>query len=181
MHDSFASLLKTPTAQRYKRARLLLLTTASLTDFSLALAQLEALLAANEFTLAQEQVRNLKSAGLLSLKWHRLAGMLALQLGDTNRAQLHKFTFEALRSAILATGQGTRKRPYFITYSSDAHELLLAGGASVQSQSLVEEREHRYDVHLCANEREYWFDITDLVPVTAMVAVRKRRPKAISR
>ena len=176
MHDSFAALLQNPTAQRYKRVRSQLLSTTSLGEFSLALAQLEESFTQGEFNTAVESVQALKLAGLLSMKYHRLAGMIAWESGDHARAGLHKFAYDSLRTAILATGSGTRKKPYFITYSSDAHELAAAGGFSVKSQSFVEEKEHRYDVLLCENEREFWFDITDLLPITSMAVSRRSRP-----
>jgi hypothetical protein len=182
MQDLFAALLQSPTAQRYKRLRSEWLAAQALPEFALRLAELESLLSAECMTVsqlaaAQQLTRELQATGKLSLKWHRLAGALALQSGDTLRAELHKFAYEALVQALLATGKGTQKSPYFTIFTSDAPELAYATGHSVKSQSYIEHKERRFDVLLCENEREFWFDVTDLLPTTVMAVVRKRRPK----
>lgn len=177
MHDAFAALLHQPTARRYKQLRSQLLATVSLGDFSLCFAQLEEDLQGQDLLQAAALLETLLPAGLLSLKLHRLGGLLALEQNQPERAELHRFAYDALRGAILATGDGTRRRPLLIAYASDAAELLTARGCEVLSQSLVEENARRYDVLLCSEEREYWFDVTDLLPQTALAAIRTRRPK----
>lgn len=176
MHNSFAALLQQPTARRYKQLRCQLLAGDSLSAFSLQLAELDRCLSHGEADAASAMVAELLPAGLLSLRLHRLGGMASLQCGNRDRAELHRFTFDALREAITLTGDGTRRRPYLITYSSDAMELLATAGMKVASQSLVEDRGRRFDVLLCDNEREFWFDVNDLLPVTATVVERIRRP-----
>jgi hypothetical protein len=178
MHDAFAALLRQPTARRYKQLRSRLLSAGLPNDFSLRLAELERLLAAQEFIAARALADELLSAGLLSLGLHRLSGQLALEQGQQARAELHRFTYDSLCVAILATGDGTRRRPLLTTYVSDAADLLTAQGFEVLSQSLIEENARRYDVLLCRNEREFWFDVTDLLPQTAITAACNRRPKA---
>lgn len=178
MHDAFAALLRQPTARRYKQLRSQLLASESTGDFSLCLAELHAALAGQHLAQASALLTELLPAGLLSLSLHRLGGQIALQQGDRERAELHRFTYDALSAAILATGNGTRRLPLLITYSSDGAELLAARGFEVMSQSLVEESAQRFDVLLCRGEREFWFDVTDLLPQTAAAAVRNHRPKA---
>jgi hypothetical protein len=178
MHDLFAALLRQPTTRRYKQLRSQLLADSSLGNLSLCLAEIEDCITNGELHHASDLVADLLPAGLLSLRLHRLGGELALTRGDQQRAELHRFTYHGLKTAILATGDGTRRRPLLITYASDATELLTALGNEVLSQSLVEEKERRFDVLLCSGEREFWFDVTDLLPQTAVVAVRSRQPKA---
>jgi hypothetical protein len=48
----------------------------------------------------------------------------------------------------------------------------------VVSQSLVEDRQQRFDVLLCDDEREFWFEVTDLLPQTALAARCRKRPAA---
>jgi hypothetical protein len=178
MHDAFAALLRQPTARRYKQLRSQILAEGVPGDFSLRLAQVERLLDQQVLSEAGEQLAEMSAAGLLSLRWHRLGGRLAIEQGQCERAQLHRFAYDAICDAIAATGDGTRRRPLLITYSSDAAEILTAQGLEVLSQSLVETDSRRYDVLLCRGEREFWFDVTDLLPETAVLAVRKVRPKA---
>lgn len=177
MHDAFAALLRQPTARRYKQLRSQLLVEGLPSDFSLRLAQVERLAEQGEIVEARSRTTELSAAGLLSLRWHRLGGELAIEQGDRGRAELHRFTYDALIEAIAATGDGTRRRPVLITYPSDAAEFLNSRGLEVLSQSLVEENARRYDVLLCRGEREFWFDVTDLLPQTAVVGTRNRRPK----
>lgn len=177
MHDLFAALLNQPTARRYKQLRSLLLSHEPLGSFSLRLAEVQRRVEEGDAEAAGALAKEMFPAGLLSLRLHRLAGQAALDGADLKRAELHRFTYEALCSAILATGNGTRGRPLLITYASDAAELLAARGLEVQSQSLIEEQGRRYDVHLCREEREFWFDVTDLLPAVALSARTRRRPQ----
>lgn len=192
MHELFTALLRQPTAKRYQRLRTQLLADRSLGEFSLRLTQLQnhldaAHLNAVDLNGAESRGEQLGEAnallgylmpvGLVSLQLHRLGGMLALEQQQAERAELHRFSYDAVTKAILATGNGTRRRPLLVTYSSDSVELLSAQGFTVQSQSLVEDNGRRFDVLLCADEREFWFDVTDLLPQTAVVAQRTRRPR----
>jgi len=178
MHDAFAALLRQPTARRYKQLRSQLLAAGLPGDFSLKLAEVERLMTEQHAVEAHALGTELLSTGLISLRLHRLCGQLALEQGDQKRAELHRFTYDALIAAILATGNGTRRRPLLVTHASDAVELLTAKGFDVLSQSLIEEHGRRYDVLLCGGEREFWFDVTDLLPQTAIKAARSRRPRA---
>jgi len=179
MHDGFAALLQQPTARRYKQLRSRLLAVGSPSDFSLQLAELKQAVASEDFDQATLRVAELlKREGLLSLQLHRLGGIAALKLEDRERAELHRFSFDAICDAIATTGCGTRQKPWIIAYPSDAAEFLAARGCEALSQSLVEDDGRRFDVVLCKNEREFWFDVTDLLPATALVAVRRTRPAA---
>jgi hypothetical protein len=155
-----------------------LLVAGSHDDFSLRLAQLEQLISEGKLPQASERLNELASTGLLSLRWHRLGGALAMKRGDRDRAELHRFTYDAICEAVGLTGEGTRSRPLLITYASDAGEFLSSRHLQVLSQSLVEEHSRRFDVLLCQEEHEFWFDVTDLLPQTAVASVRKQRPQA---
>jgi hypothetical protein len=183
MHDSFAALLAQPSARRYKQLRSQLLASGESASFGLRFLQWEqqwcgenAGDAAEDLLL--DSISELLREGLLSLRLHRLAGQAMLRCGNASRAELHRFTYDRLLQAIAATGKGTLRQPLLITYPSDASELLAFHGEKAISQSLVEDRERRLDVVLCASEREYWFDVTDLLPLTAIAARRSRRPSA---
>jgi len=177
MHDLFAALLREPGARRYKQLRSQLLASESLGDFSLRLAEFQQQLDGENFATASDLAAGMFPAGMLSLKLHRLAGRFALQREDHDRAKLHRFTYDAITCAILATGNGTRRRPLLITYASDAAELLATQHFEVESQSLVEENDRRFDVMLCRGEREFWFDVTDLLPQLAPSSHKGRRPQ----
>jgi hypothetical protein len=174
MHDRFAALLRQPTARRYKQLRSQLLSGGSLGDFSLRLASYEQAITAGED--AADLLSDLLGEGLLSLRLHRVAGLCAADRGDARRAELHRFTYDALLAAIRATGNGTRSSPFVITYGSDSAELLAASGFRVLAQSLVEANDRRYDVLLTDNEREFWFDVTDFLPQPAVVQAPRRAP-----
>jgi hypothetical protein len=178
MHHSFAALLQQPTARRYKQLRAQLLGGDSLPTFSLQLAELERAVSHGDEEQAAHLLAELLPSGLLSLQLHRLGGLISLRRGDRERAELHRFTYDALREAIASTGEGTRRRPLLVTYASDARELLAARGLRIVSQSLVEDRGQRFDVLLGDDEREFWFDVTDLLPATATIVERGKRPSA---
>jgi hypothetical protein len=164
MHDLFAALLKQPNSLLYKKARAQWLLTRNSVDLTLQLAELNRMLQCELVAKAEGLANEMQPAGVLTLQWHRLVGEIARQKGDQQRAELHRFAYESIRSAILATGKGTRLRPYLIAHPSDAQEVLLAAGCHCQSQSLISQAGRHFDVLLADDEREYWFDITEIWP-----------------
>ena len=187
MHALFAALLEQPSARRYKQLRAKLLSGDSLGDFTLRLAELEQRLATNPDDWST-LLADLLGPGLLSLRLHRLGGQAALLRGDVERGMLHRFTYDTLAAAILTTGDGTRRHPLLPTYASDAREVLAKSARTVVSQSLVEDAHRRFDVLLADDEREFWFDVTDLLPQIALAnrgpkrpLVRRARKAAVSR
>jgi hypothetical protein len=168
MRDAFADLLHKPSAMRYKRVRALWLHEQHASDFSATLAELAQRL---EHELRSERARSeaaqlvaaLQPCGWLCLRWHRLAGQLALLCGEQERARLHRFAFAGIQAGILATGNGSRARPWLIADGSDACEILLCTGREPKSHMLVQDAGRFCDVWLADNEHEFWFDSTDRV------------------
>src|SRR5262245_35253044 len=105
MHDSFAALLRQPTARRYKQLRSQLLANAASGDFSISLDEVQQLIGQGDDS-AEQAIADLLRVGLLSLRLHRLAGQCAIERGDQTRAELHRFTYDSLVDAIMATGNG---------------------------------------------------------------------------
>jgi hypothetical protein len=181
MHDGFAALLRQPTARRYKQLRSSLLASGSHANCTLRFIEAEHCLHGGDFEALSALVAQLLPEGLLSLRLHRLGAIAALQREDTERAQLHRFTFDALCEAVESTGHGTRTRPWVVTHAFDAVELLAARGRKVVSQSLIEDDGRQFEVLLCDDEHEFWFEVTDLLPLAAVPAKRRKRPAAAAR
>lgn len=197
MHDTFAAYIERPSIRRYKEVRRDVLACEGYAEFNQCLAHAEQLELDNHIDDALHAYRSLMPLGVLSLRLHRVAGAAELRAselgrGDANRALLHRSVYAACCETILATGLGTKDRPFLITYASDARELLFAKSEQVISQSCIKERRRRYDVLLTSGEREFWFDVTDLVavpvvsrvrrpvPVVAATRAGRRKPRAVS-
>jgi hypothetical protein len=178
MHDELQAFLEAPSARTYRRVREALLdevANASPEALSLtSLIELAELAAAGEFAALLERTEELSITWALSPRVHYLAAVAAEELGETETAELERFTFQACLEGILATGDGTPDAPYLITYVSDEYDVAAALGLEPRSQSLVEQPGYLCDVVKCLDGEEVWFELTGLVhdprqrPVLAM-------------
>jgi hypothetical protein len=80
---------------------------------------------------------------------------------------------------LLTTGDGTRASPYIVTHPTDEYDVLAALGLKSAGQSLTERHGRLYDIQLCEDGRELWFDVTDLLAPRrrARQAAQKRARK----
>ena len=62
---------------------------------------------------------------------------------------------------ILATGDGTKEKPYLVTRTSDEYDILQYLDKQFGGQALVSDGDRNFDVMTCSDGTELWFDITD--------------------
>jgi len=147
----------------------------STSDFVL----IERLLERNEFAAVIERLDALPPSKVLSPRIHFFAAEAALELGDHEQVELERSLFVIVLQGLLATGDGTRANPYIVCHGSDEYDVLEAIGLEPAGQSLVEDAGRLCDVVTCANGREVWFDVTDLIRRPSAAEKRgKTRPKA---
>ena len=119
-------------------------------------------------------------------------GMLAaLELNDRDDAELERFQYDCCLQGLEATGDGSQRHPYQVTYASDPHDLLESRGIRVERQELREKGDRRFDVITCEDRATVWFDVTPLIaarpqlivhrPAVSTTAVRKPRKKAFAK
>src|SRR5262249_4077808 len=100
---------------------------------------------------------------ILSPRFHLLAADAAEALGDAANLELERSLFVLTLQGLLATGDGTRGNPYLICHSTDEYDILEALELDPAGQSLVESEGRLFDVLLCTDGREVWFDVTPAV------------------
>lgn len=163
MHNELQTFLERPTAQNYRCVRRIILSetgsSTDLPDFS-ALAQL---CQQGRFEQVRDHIDALLPAWSLSPRVHFYATWAARELDDHEDAHLETFLYETCLQGMLATGNGSRQRPYLITHQADQYDLLAARKLEPCSQTLVETGSLRFDVITCQDGTDIWFDVTDLV------------------
>ena len=163
MQDELRIFLETPTAGNYRVIRELLLDEWSEPCSTVALVELAELASTGQFEALLEQTEALQPAWALSPRVHYFAAVAAEELGDRELAELEKFTLQACLEGILATGDGSERAPYLITYLSDEHDVLAALGLEPRSQSLVARSDLWCDVVKCVDGEQVWFELSGLI------------------
>lgn len=162
MHQQYQAFLEEPTAANYRRARSAML---ALDDFEaspLLLHEVARLCDRRRFDEAHERLEAMAADWALSPRYHELAARVAEQLDDEEDAELERFVAACCLRGVLATGDGSRRFPYLVTYNSDAQDILRFRGLEPLRQALHEHRGRRYDVVECHDGTRCWFDVTDI-------------------
>ena len=162
MRDHYQAFLERPSAAGYRRVRSAILSLPAFDGSSLPLHELDRLCRRKRPQAALRRIENLRPCWTLSPRFHLLAARLAERQGDADDAELERFSAAACLEGLLATGDGSRRFPYLITYHSDVQDLLQSQRRRPVRQALHEHRGRRYDVVDCADGECCWFDATDL-------------------
>lgn len=147
------------------------------------------LLAAGEFAAVVEQVQTWQARAAFSPRAHYFAAEAHTALGDDEAAEVERWAFSACLQGILATGDGTRRKPYVIAQLPDEYDVLKLLGLTCVKQHLVQRGRRSCDVISCHDGSQLWFNVSDLhlcreypvaVPATASQepAVLVERAKA---
>ena len=78
---------------------------------------------------------------------------------------MERWVFRACLQGILATGDGSRRKPYLVSQLSDEYDVLKLLGQTCEKQHLVQRGPRSCDVLTCDDGSQRWFNISDLVPV----------------
>ena len=115
----------------------------------------------------------------LSVHFHRLAALAALELGEVDDAELERFITDACLQGVLCSGNGSADRPYLIAHRADAQEVLSHLKLTTLRQSCVENQGELcdvFDVKVAKGEQEVWFSVYS-APGSARKARTKRDKK----
>ena len=170
MFQEFARFLELPGRATFLAARSawLQLNVPPLTAEELQSAQ--NLLAAGEAEAVIAKVHGWKSRAAFSPRAHYFAGEAHAQLGELEQAEVERLAFSACLQGILATGDGSRRKPYLISQIPDEYDVLKLLGLTCQKQRLVQRGRRACDVLTCADGSAVWFNISDLLALpTAQV------------
>lgn len=154
-------LVLTFTKENYLAARSFAVGHASYKPYS---SDLEELADTEDEAACKIVLRTLEQASpnlLFSPRAHLWAAIAAEKLGDEKRQQRELRIAKGLIQGILATGDGTRQKPYAIVRPTDENDLLMHLDKRQDSQSLVQEG-GTFDVILCTDGTEIWFEISNI-------------------
>jgi hypothetical protein len=185
MHDLLAKFFETPSAAHYLAVRDVVRHEISFASFAIRLAEVAEKMAACDYAGARDLISQMMPAAALSPRVHLWSAIAAAELGDQDGAELGRFLYQTCLQGLEATGNGTARQPYVVTYPSDGHDLLSARGAQSIRQRLVEKKDQRYDVISSDDGTSTWFDVTDLIVGSPQLVVARpvpaRRTKTTNR
>jgi hypothetical protein len=97
---------------------------------------------------------------LLSPLAHFILSQAYLGLKREDEAQGEKAMGRLILKSILATGKGTKKRPYAVMRVEDEKDVLSALKKQASAQFLVRDKSRVFDLLQCSDGSEVYFDIT---------------------
>ncbi len=172
MYQEFARFLELPGRATFLAARAVWLQqkVTLLTPADLQAAA--ELLSAGDAQAVINLVHSWKSRAAFSPRAHYLAGEAHAQLAQWEEAESERLAFSACLQGILATGDGSSRKPYVISQIPDEYDVLKLLGLVCVKQRLVQRGRRACDVLTCADGSSVWFNISDLlaVPQTEVAA-----------
>lgn len=176
MFQEFARFLELPSRATYLAARGAWLRLGVQPLHPAELTELAEWLSQGDATRVIAQAHGWHSRAALSPRVHFLTAAAHTLLGEQEQAELERWVFSTCLSGILATGDGSPKKPYSIAQISDEYDVLKLLGLTRQSQRLVQRGRRTCDVLACTDGSEIWFEVSELVQVPAEAVPLKSRP-----
>lgn len=170
MYQEFARFLELPGRATFLAARRawLRLNVSPLTPAELQ--TVAELLAAGEFATVLDRVHGWSARAAFSPRAHYFAAEAHTLLGELDDAEVERWAFSACLQGILATGDGTRRKPYLIAQLPDEYDVLKLLGLTCLKQHLVQRGRRSCDVISCHDGSQLWFNVSDLVASPAAAA-----------
>jgi hypothetical protein len=179
MQRQLAAFVEQPSKKNYLAARDAVLSQSPLPLDGADLAEIEALLEAEQYEAVVTRLDLLPPSKVLSPRIHFLAAEAADALRQDDEVELERSLFVVTLQGLFATGDGTRANPYCVCHACDEYDVVAALGAEPAAQSLVELEGRLCDVILCSDGRELCFDVTHLLGGKPRKKRRVRRPKLV--
>jgi len=173
MLSQLAAFVEQPCKKTFLAARSALWERSPLPLLAADLAELDRLLDQGEHQALLDRLDALPSSKILSPKIHFLAAEAADALGRSDDVELERSLFVLTLQGLLSTGDGTLANPYVVCHPTDEYDVLATLGHEAAGQSLIEHEGHFYDVLLCTDGPEVWFD-------AAMSFIRPQRKRLAS-
>jgi hypothetical protein len=97
---------------------------------------------------------------LLSPLAHLMLSQAYLDLKKQNEAEGEKAMGRLILKSILATGKGTKKRPYAVMRVEDERDVLSVLKKEAGAQFLMKDKSRVFDLLQCSDGSKVYFDIT---------------------
>jgi hypothetical protein len=163
MQKVLLTYLKNPTLAHFLALRSAHLAQEGLDPYSGTLNPVGKHLAEGKFREASALIsRHLIPDYLMSAGAHLELAVAQNGLGLPDKAEFERFLALQLVVGIEMTGQGTEKRPFLVTRTSDEHDLLIYRKQTPTMQSVLESAGRRLDRIEVQSGEVFWFDITEI-------------------
>jgi len=161
IRDLWTAFLTQPTAKNYLRVRQRIFSYRRRPDAS-ELVQLAELFETGQFATLLQQARKLLPRWSLCPRFYRLTGLAALETGDQEAAQVDKLLYDCCLQGILATGDGSQSRPFWVTYTVDPDEVLDHLGQEARVRYVARGVTGTCEVVETARGTELWFSFAPI-------------------
>ena len=160
VRENFLEYLKRPSTEGFQRLRQQVAASDRYAPYSNELDMLVAAIGAGHpqavIDLFWRSFPNL----LLSPLAHFILCQAYLDLKRENEAEGEKAMGRLIMKSILATGKGTKKRPYAVMRVEDERDVLSVLKKQAGTQFLMKDKSRVFDLLQCSDGSEVYFDIT---------------------
>ncbi|MCU0613453.1 MAG: hypothetical protein MUD09_00055 [Desulfobacterales bacterium] len=160
VRENFLKFLKKPTPEGFKSLRQQVAASDRYAPYSNEPDMLMAALCAGEPQAAIDLFWRSFPNLLLSPLAHFILSQAYLGLKREDEAEGEKAMGRLIMKSILATGKGTKKRPYAVMRIEDEKDVLGALKKQASAQFLVRDKSRIFDLMECSDGSEVYFDIT---------------------
>lgn len=158
--ENFLAFLNKPTTESFQALRQQVAASDRYAPYSNELDMLMAALCAGEPQAAIDLFWRSFPNLLLSPLAHFMLSQAYLDLKREDEAEGEKAMGRLILKSILATGKGTKKRPYAVMRVEDERDVLSALKKQAGAQFLVRDKSQVFDLLQCSDGSEVYFDIT---------------------
>ena len=156
--DALAEFCTSHTQEHYLYLRQQMIDSPEYDPYSADMERADQLLSEGKWQDAHRYILSLLPNWLTSPGVHFRIAFVHRKLCKADQEQFEGSLAIWLMEAILATGDGTREKPYLVSRVEDEYDVLEHFGLKRTRQLCVEEETRVLDVLECDNGRSLWFD-----------------------
>ena len=160
VRENYLQFLKKPTPEGFQGLRQQVAASDRYAPYSNELDMLMAAFCAGESQAAIDLFWRSFPNLLLSPLAHFILCQAYQDLKRENEAEGEKAMGRLIMKSILATGKGTKKRPYAVMRVEDERDVLSVLKKQAGTQLLVRDKSQVFDLLQCSDGSEVYFDIT---------------------
>ena len=160
VRENFLEFLKKPSTEGFLSLRQQVAASDRYAPYSNELDMLAAALGAGHPQAAIDLFWRSFPNLLLSPLAHLMLSQAYLDLKKENEAEGEKAMGRLILKSILATGKGTKKKPYAVMRVEDERDVLSVLKKQAGAQFLVRDKSRVFDLLQCSDDSEVYFDIT---------------------
>jgi hypothetical protein len=163
IHDSFAAFVEQPTRDHFRRLQRRVLASPHYDAWGLQHSEMARCFQAEGFQDLLVHARLAPQIWKLSPRYHYLTGIAAHHVGDHETSRSCRRRMQAVLRGLVATGDGSPRKPFRVTFLTDEADLLRVVGGDLRCQQLVRTGRRCCDVLVCHDGSEVWCDVTRLL------------------